>query len=58
LIHYPIPPHKQIAFKTWNEIEFPVTEKIHNEVLSLPISHVLSKVELISIVEKIEKYHI
>lgn len=38
LIHYPIPPHKQIAYKSWNEMEFPITEKIHEEALSLPIS--------------------
>jgi dTDP-4-amino-4,6-dideoxygalactose transaminase len=30
LIHYPIPPHKQKAYKLWNAWEFPITEKIHN----------------------------
>jgi len=38
LIHYPIPPHKQECFKDWNSISFPVTEKIHSEELSLPMS--------------------
>ena len=37
LIHYPIPPHKQVAYKVWNDTSFPITEQIHNEVLSLPI---------------------
>ena len=38
LIHYPVPPHKQGAYKQWNHLCYPVTETIHNEVLSLPIS--------------------
>lgn len=37
LIHYPVPPHKQQAYKEWNELSFPLTERIHDEVLSLPI---------------------
>ena len=42
LIHYPVPPHKQQAFREWNRMSLPITEKIHNEVLSLPISQVMS----------------
>ncbi len=45
LIHYPIPPHKQLAYKEWNKLSFPNTERIHNEVLSLPISPVMTKEE-------------
>lgn len=41
LIHYPIPPHKQQAYKVYNNESFPLTERIHNEVLSLPISPVM-----------------
>jgi len=41
IIHYPIPSHKQLAYKEWNELYLPVTEKIHKEVLSLPISPVM-----------------
>ena len=37
LIHYPIPPHKQQAYKEWNDLSFPVTERIHTQVLSLPM---------------------
>ncbi len=43
LIHYPIPPHKQEAYKELNNKTFPITEKIHREVLSIPISQTLSK---------------
>jgi dTDP-4-amino-4,6-dideoxygalactose transaminase len=50
LIHYPIPPHKQMAYAEWNNLSFPVTEQIHNEVLSLPMSPVLTEAEMNSIV--------
>jgi dTDP-4-amino-4,6-dideoxygalactose transaminase len=36
-IHYPIPPHKQKAFENLNQMIFPITEEIHNNVLSIPI---------------------
>ncbi|MDH0304895.1 MULTISPECIES: DegT/DnrJ/EryC1/StrS family aminotransferase [unclassified Pseudomonas] len=42
LIHYPIPPHKQSAYKEWNELSFPVSERLHEEVLSLPMGPTLS----------------
>lgn len=41
LIHYPIPPHKQMAYNEYNSLKFPLTESIHNQVLSLPISQVI-----------------
>lgn len=43
IIHYPIPPHKQEAYKEYNLLSLPITEKIHREVLSLPISPVMSR---------------
>ena len=46
LIHYPIPPHKQLAYAEWNRISLPITEGIHSEVLSLPISQVLTNKEV------------
>jgi dTDP-4-amino-4,6-dideoxygalactose transaminase len=51
LIHYPIPPHKQEAYKEWNTLSFPITEQIHNEVLSLPISPLLTSYQVNRIVE-------
>ncbi|HAF29710.1 MAG TPA: aminotransferase [Bacteroidales bacterium] len=51
LIHYPIPPHKQLAYMEWNGMSFPVTEKIHNEVLSLPISPVMTDIEVRKVTE-------
>ncbi|HEY3369699.1 MAG TPA: DegT/DnrJ/EryC1/StrS family aminotransferase [Prolixibacteraceae bacterium] len=57
LIHYPIPPHKQMAYIEWNDLSFPVTEQIHHEVLSLPISPILSDTEVNRVVEIINHYH-
>ncbi len=56
LIHYPIPPHKQDAYKEWNNQSYPTTEKIHKEVLSLPISPVMSSDQINIIVKLINKY--
>ena len=42
LIHYPVPPHKQQAYKEWNNLSYPISEKIHNEVMSLPMGPTLS----------------
>jgi dTDP-4-amino-4,6-dideoxygalactose transaminase len=58
LIHYPIPPHKQLAYKEWNEMSFPVTEQIHNEVLSLPLSPVMTDNEVDRVVEMINQFHV
>lgn len=42
LIHYPIPPHQQQAYKEWDNLSYPISEKTHKEVLSLPISPVIT----------------
>jgi dTDP-4-amino-4,6-dideoxygalactose transaminase len=56
LIHYPIPPHKQMAYAAWNHLSFPITEQIHNEVLSLPMSPVLEEDKLLRIVEVLNSF--
>lgn len=43
LIHYPIPPHQQQAYSSWQTQSLPLTEAIHKQVLSLPISPVMSQ---------------
>lgn len=50
LIHYPIPPHKQECYKDLNQLSLPITERIHREELSLPISPVLTEEEAFKIV--------
>ena len=56
LIHYPIAPHKQGAYKEWNELTYPITEKIHDEVLSLPMSPIMNDGEVEKIVGEINNY--
>lgn len=56
LIHYPIPPHKQNAYKNWGLLSLPVTEKIHCDVLSLPISQVLNWEEVRTVVSTINSF--
>lgn len=58
LIHYPIPPHKQNAYKEWNNMSLPLSEKIHNEVLSLPISPVLTETEVTQVVKTLNNFKI
>jgi dTDP-4-amino-4,6-dideoxygalactose transaminase len=57
LIHYPIPPHKQVCYKDWNQFYFPITEKIHDEILSIPISPVITEVDVNYIVDTINRYN-
>jgi len=56
VIHYPIAPHQQKALESWNNLSFPITEKIHNEVLSLPISPVMAMEEVDYVIEILNKY--
>ena len=56
MIHYPIPPHKQRAFKEFNKKSFQVTENIYKEILSLPIFPTLKKSEIYQVVKIINKF--
>lgn len=56
LVHYPIPPHKQKALSEFAGLSFPVTEKIHNEVISLPMSPVLSDEEANRVISVLNNY--
>jgi dTDP-4-amino-4,6-dideoxygalactose transaminase len=56
VIHYPIPPHQQKAYKEWNGLSYPVSELIHKEIISLPISPVLSDQDAAYIVDVVNKY--
>ncbi len=56
LIHYPIPPHKQKCYSEWNGMELPITEQIHREELSLPISPVMTIQDAGRVVELLNKW--
>jgi dTDP-4-amino-4,6-dideoxygalactose transaminase len=56
LIHYPIPPHSQECYKEYNNLSLPITEKIHREELSLPISPVMSEQDVIAVIDSVNKW--
>lgn len=57
IIHYPIPPHKQHAYQVWNNLSFPVTEKIHAQELSLPMSPTLTSEQVQYVIETINQWN-
>lgn len=56
LIHYPIPPHRQQAYVQWQEQSYPLTETIHQQVLSLPISPVMTDKQVNAVIDACNKF--
>lgn len=56
IIHYPIPPHLQPAYKEWNNHSYPISENIHSQVMSLPISHVITNPEIDHVISTINSF--
>ena len=56
LIHYPVPPHKQPAYKEWNDLTYPISEEIHRTIISLPISPIMTAEEMNKVVKVINAY--
>ena len=56
LIHYPVPPHKQACYPEWHTLQYPITEKIHREELSIPISPLLTDGEIANICDAINEW--
>ena len=56
LIHYPIPPHHQLAYKEFSLTKLTITEEIHKTVLSLPISPILSNEETLKVINVLNSY--
>lgn len=57
MIHYPIPPHQQKCYQEWNRLSFPITEKIHNMELSLPMNPTVNRDEAEEIVKAVNKFN-
>lgn len=55
VIHYPIPPHRQPAYVEWHGLTLPITERIHEEIISLPISPVMAEEEVSKVVDVINR---
>jgi len=56
MIHYPIPPHRQEAYKELMQLELPLSEQIHNEVLSLPMSPVITDEDILYVTKAIKQF--
>ncbi|EKT63110.1 DegT/DnrJ/EryC1/StrS family aminotransferase [Providencia alcalifaciens] len=57
LIHYPTPPHKQQAYKDFNHLSLPITEAIHQEVLSIPIGPTSSSEEIHTVIQAMNRFN-
>ena len=57
-IHYPVPPHRQECFREWNNIQLPISEQIHREELSLPISPAMNQAEADIITQAVNNFEI
>ncbi|RCW24334.1 dTDP-4-amino-4,6-dideoxygalactose transaminase [Vibrio parahaemolyticus] len=58
LVHYPIPPHKQMAYKSMEMLSLPLTEELHEQVLSLPISHVMTEEEISAVIKAVNSFEV
>lgn len=56
MVHYPLPPHKQQAYAEWNDRTYRISERIHREILSLPMSPVMSDDEVRRVVDVLNSY--
>lgn len=56
LVHYPIPPHKQAAFKEWNKLKYPVTEEICETTVSIPLHPAMTEKEVEAVIDACNAY--
>lgn len=50
-VHYPIPPHRQKALREFIDGSYPISDEIHDTIVSLPISYFHSEDEIHRVVE-------
>lgn len=56
VIHYPIPPHRQKAYSAWSSRSYPISESIHQQVLSLPVGSHLSTEQARYVVAQVNRH--
>ena len=56
LVHYPIPPHRQEAYREWKGRRYPIAEAIHNEELSLPLNPSMGEEECRQVAEAVNSF--
>ena len=57
VIHYPVPPHKQSAYKSMNSLNLPITEEIHETILSIPIDISMSDEDVKTVIDACNRYN-
>ena len=57
-VHYPVPPHKQMAYQEWADRKYRISERIHAEELSLPISPMLTDDEVMRVIDAINAFNV
>jgi dTDP-4-amino-4,6-dideoxygalactose transaminase len=55
-IHYPIPPHKQMCYKEWRHLSFPITEQIHAQELSIPCNQSMTQKEVDEVINLLNTF--
>lgn len=58
LVHYPIPPHRQLALSEFSDLKLPLTEQIHREILSLPISPLMTEQEVDKVIRAMNLFNV
>lgn len=56
LIHYPVPPYKQFAYRELNSLSYPITEDLCQTVLSIPLHQALTEDEVSRIIDALNEY--
>jgi dTDP-4-amino-4,6-dideoxygalactose transaminase len=56
LIHYPIEPHKQEAYSEWKNESYPISEKIHRQIISIPMSPIMKKENVSYVIDTLNKF--
>ena len=56
LIHYPVPPHRQRAYSNMSHFQYQITERLSNEVLSLPISSIISEGDVQRVIDAVNSF--
>ena len=56
LIHYPIPPHQQQAYSSWADLSLPITEQLHQQVLSLPLDPTMTQQDIQTVIDAVNGF--
>ena len=58
LIHYPVAPHQQKAYGEWNSLRYPISERIHAEVLSLPLNPTMTDKDIRRVIDAVNSFNV